>query len=69
MMGKTLRKFLQKNAKKVSKQPSLDSQSHIFAEDMIKAIVRPDVNKVEQMLTSRHMPIFPLSRVKMDRMN
>jgi hypothetical protein len=42
----------------------------IYAENMIKANVRPDVNKVEHSRTNPnnvHMPIFPLSRFKIDR--
>jgi hypothetical protein len=44
----------------------------MYAENTIKAFVRPEINKVERFRTNAkrvHMPIFPLPRVKMDRTN
>jgi hypothetical protein len=45
---------------------------YVHAENMIKTIVKPYVNKIEHSRTndrSRHMPNFLLSRDKIDRTN
>jgi hypothetical protein len=52
-------------------QNLLTFPSYQTSEDMIKATVGPDKNKVEHSLTqtSGHMLIFPLKRVKIERID